>query len=107
MFTSMKLRLLCLLVDQRRRGDRQSTQGLTLIELMIVIVIIGILAAIASGSFLGAVTKAKGAEARTNLGAILRAQQQHYMERGEFARNLDELPLGITEVTTHYEYRVH
>ena len=48
----------------------QSKKGFTLIELMIVIAIIGILAAIAIPNFLRFQAKSKQAEAKTNLGAI-------------------------------------
>lgn len=45
-------------------------KGFTLIELMIVVAIIGILAAIAIPNFLRFQAKSKQAEAKTNLGAI-------------------------------------
>lgn len=44
--------------------------GFTLIELMVAVAIIGILVAIATGSFLSYQAKAKQAEAKTNLGMI-------------------------------------
>ncbi|MEB3230026.1 MAG: type IV pilin-like G/H family protein [Leptolyngbyaceae bacterium] len=108
MFTSVRFQLLCWLITQRRLGDRhQSSQGFTLIELLVVIIIIGILSAIASVSFLDAATKAKGAEARANISAILKVQQQYYLEQGHFAGNLQDLAVGINELTTNYRYRVH
>ena len=53
---------------QKLRGNNQ--KGFTLIELMIVVAIIGILAAIAIPNFLKYQLKSKTAEAKTNLGAI-------------------------------------
>ncbi len=47
-----------------------SRYGFTLIELMIVVSIIGILATLATGSFLSYQARAKQAEAKTNLAAI-------------------------------------
>lgn len=48
----------------------KNSKGFTLIELMIVVAIIGILAAIAIPNFLRYQLKSKTAEARTNIGAI-------------------------------------
>jgi type IV pilus assembly protein PilA len=49
---------------------RKNQKGFTLIELMIVVAIIGILAAIAIPNFLNYQMKAKTSEAKTNLGGI-------------------------------------
>ena len=48
----------------------KSQKGFTLIELMIVVAIIGILAAIAIPNFLAYQAKAKQSEAKVSLGAI-------------------------------------
>lgn len=48
----------------------KTQKGFTLIELMIVVAIIGILAAIAIPNFLRFQAKSKQAEAKTNLGAV-------------------------------------
>lgn len=48
----------------------KSRKGFTLIELMVSVAIIGILVALATGSFLSYQAKVKQAEAKTNLGAI-------------------------------------
>ncbi len=52
------------------RKSGKKSKGFTLIELMIVVAIIGILAAIAIPNFLRFQAKSKQTEAKTNLGAI-------------------------------------
>jgi type IV pilus assembly protein PilA len=56
--------------------------GFTLIELMIVVAIIGILAAIAIPNFLRFQLKAKTSEGKTNLAAIRTAEESYYAEYG-------------------------
>ena len=58
--------------------------GFTLIELMIVVAIIGILAAIAIPNFLRFQLKAKSSEGKTNLAAIRTAEQSYYSEFGVY-----------------------
>ena len=56
--------------------------GFTLIELMIVVAIIGILAAIAIPNFLRFQLKAKSSEGKTNLAAIRTAEESYFAEYG-------------------------
>jgi type IV pilus assembly protein PilA len=62
----------------KRRG------GFTLIELMIVVAIIGILAAIAIPNFLRFQLKAKSSEGKTNLAAIRTAEESYFAEFGVY-----------------------
>ena len=62
----------------KRRG------GFTLIELMIVVAIIGILAAIAIPNFLRFQLKAKTSEGKTNLAAIRTAEESYFAEFGVY-----------------------
>ncbi|MBF0259678.1 MAG: prepilin-type N-terminal cleavage/methylation domain-containing protein [Desulfamplus sp.] len=59
---------------------KKNQKGFTLIELMIVVAIIGILAAIAIPNFLQYQMKAKTAEAKTNIGAIRTSQEAYAAE---------------------------
>jgi len=58
--------------------------GFTLIELMIVVAIIGILAAIAIPNFLRFQLKAKSSEGKTNLAAIRTAEESFFAEYGVY-----------------------
>jgi len=61
-----------------------TNKGFTLIELMIVVAIIGILAAIAIPNFLRFQAKSKQAEAKTNLGAIGTTAESYRAERDAY-----------------------
>jgi type IV pilus assembly protein PilA len=58
--------------------------GFTLIELMIVVAIIGILAAIAIPNFLRFQLRAKSSEGKTNLAAIRTAEESYFSEFGTY-----------------------
>jgi type IV pilus assembly protein PilA len=63
---------------------KKNTKGFTLIELMIVVAIIGILAAIAIPNFLKFQAKSKQSEAKTNLKAIYTAETGYYGENNTY-----------------------
>ena len=58
----------------------RNRKGFTLVELMIVVAIIGILAAIAIPNFLQFRLKAKTSEAKSNLGAIRSTEVAYFAE---------------------------
>jgi type IV pilus assembly protein PilA len=68
--------------------------GFTLIELMIVVAIIGILAAIAIPNFLRFQLKAKSSEGKTNLAAIRTAEESYFAEYGVYISS-DASPTDI------------
>jgi type IV pilus assembly protein PilA len=77
-------------------------KGFTLIELMIVVAIIGILAAIAIPNFLTYQMKSRQAEAKTNLQAIKTSEVAFQAERGCFIGMTAEgvvAPVGGTKTT--------
>jgi prepilin-type N-terminal cleavage/methylation domain-containing protein len=63
---------------------RKGNKGFTLIELMIVVAIIGILAAIAIPNFLRFQLKSKTSEAKVNLAAIRTAEESYLAEFGNY-----------------------
>ena len=77
-------------------------QGFTMVELLVVIVIIGLLSALALPSFLNQANKARQAEAKTYVGAINRAQQGHFLQHNEFGV-LPDLELSISS-SANYVY---
>jgi type IV pilus assembly protein PilA len=77
-------------------NKKNGNKGFTLIELLVVIIIVGVLAAIALPSFLNQIGKARGSEAKSNMGTINRAQQAHRLERRTFAGDIDNLDAQIT-----------
>jgi type IV pilus assembly protein PilA len=83
--------------------------GFTLLELLVVIVITGILAAIALPAFLSRANSAKQVEAKVAIGALNRAQQAYYMERSEFvidSAQISKLGIKVQLNSDNYEYLI-
>jgi len=68
----------------RKLRKHRNQKGFTLIELMIVVAIIGILAAIAIPNFLRYQLKSKTSEAKTNMGAIKTSEEAFAAENDEY-----------------------
>ncbi len=75
--------------------NRKSERGFTLIELMIVVAIIGILAAIAIPKFADLIRKSNEGATKGNLGAIRSALSIYYGDlEGQYPLNVDDLTQG-------------
>jgi prepilin-type N-terminal cleavage/methylation domain-containing protein len=83
-------------------SNKKDNKGFTLIELLVVVIIIGVLAAIALPNLLGQVAKGRQAEAKTQLGALNRAQQSYRLEEGTFGKITD---LDVKVSGQYYEFR--
>jgi type IV pilus assembly protein PilA len=72
----------------------RNRKGFTLVELMIVVAIIGILAAIAIPNFLNFRLKAKTSEAKSNLGAIRSTEVAYFAEWDTWVGNQGFSPVS-------------
>jgi type IV pilus assembly protein PilA len=65
------------------------SKGFTLIELMIVVAIIGILAAIAIPNFIRFQARSKQSEAKSNLKSLFTAQRSYYQEKDRYHESVE------------------
>jgi type IV pilus assembly protein PilA len=78
----------------------RNRRGFTLIELLIVVVIIGILAAIAIPKFAATKDKAKLASVKTDLRNIMTAQEAYFSDNQKYAKAADLATAKIINFST-------
>ena len=83
----------------------KSKKGITLIELLIVIVIVGLLAAIAIPSYRSYLQRARRADAKTALEQLRAAQEMFRAERGGYSTDINQLrnTWGVPAVSGDYD----
>jgi type IV pilus assembly protein PilA len=98
---------------QSLNARKNSEKGFTLVELLVVIVIIGILTAIALPTFLNETSKAKQVEAKQNVNSINKGQVAFRAQEANFTTSIDILAISSvradaatpqTGTTTNFSY---
>ena len=87
-----------------KRSD--NVRGMTLIELLIVVAIVGILAAIAGPAWNDQVIKSRRADARNTLLAAQIEQEQYRANNLTYATSMSAMGMGSFDSTTRDYYRV-
>ena len=78
-------------------STRKRFHGFSLMEVMIVVVIIGILAALAYPNLAKYLKQARQTEAKTNISAIYTAQKIYFTLHQSYAEDINELDLSLAQ----------
>jgi prepilin-type N-terminal cleavage/methylation domain-containing protein len=89
-----------MLVNRLRKRLAKEESGFTLIELLIVLVIIGILLAIAVPSYLGFKDRANNTASKANVRTAVPAVEAYYADHGDYAFDLDPLGAAVSPAGT-------
>lgn len=79
------------MIQSTRRSILRNQKGMTLIEIMIVLAIIGAIVSLLGPKILGAQDKAKVREAKIQIGQIVNSLSMYYTDCGKYPASLDGL----------------
>ncbi len=88
------------------RDVYRQSRGFTLIELMVVVVIVGILAAIAYPSYSAAVKRSRRADAAALLTSVMQAQERYRSNRNAYTDDLAALQIDPSAITKYYTVNI-
>ena len=86
--------------------------GVTLVELMVVVIMISILMSIAVPSYRNYILKANRVDAKTSLLRVASAQEKHYLQNNTYTNNLigettgDPPGLGMSDISTYQHFTI-
>ena len=75
--------------------SRRNIGGFTLVEILVVVLIIGILSAVAVPMYEKAVWKSRAVQLHTSLKSLVDAQNIYFMANGKYATTFGELDIGF------------
>lgn len=84
------------------RGERARIKGFNLIELMIVVAIIGILAAIAYPSYTNSMVKGSRGAAQAFMMEVAQRQQQYFLDNRGYTASLNDLGMSAPDDVSSY-----
>jgi len=108
--SAMNSRLQIAILNRKKERNLVG-KGFTLVELMIVIVIVGILSAVALPNFLSQTTKAKVSEATTKLSGLLKQGHAEYQYQNDAKEvqdflQISEGPIAKADAASNFAYKV-
>jgi type IV pilus assembly protein PilA len=83
----------------QRQTNKNLSEGFTLVELLVVVIVVGILSAISLPAYLSLTANAKQSEARQNVKVLMNAQQLWIDEHatGSYPTSLDVLAVSVAK----------
>jgi prepilin-type N-terminal cleavage/methylation domain-containing protein len=84
----------------------RNTNGFTLIELMVVVIIIGVLAAVAVPMYTRTIKNSRTTEATARLSAIMKASKLYYLQHGSWPRKNSLGFLADFSTSEHFKYKI-